>query len=305
MKKVLRSAGVLAAALMLLLSGCSPDDSPPTSPDTTAAPGAIGAVDLSNLHPFGVPVEAPGVTLTVTSVTRSPELQLWADGVRRGSAPHETTTAQDGAEFFSVTTTVENTGPAPMDLSCGYAIDAALFNDKAQRYAPVEDLSRLIDTPECNAELNPGMSATMTWAFEIPRGVTMRAFGFFHPELAYGDYTLVDLSKAKTTATTTAKATTTKTPKTVTKRSTTVKTTVTTTESVPGEYHDPEDIADAEPTDVEDPWGSPDGPSDPIYPNGGSEIVSCGDPAVVPPGTTFYADGTAGWTQYCADLMGG
>lgn len=33
-------------------------------------------------------------------------------------------------------------------------------------------------------------------------------------------------------------------------------------------------------------------------------ISSCGDPAMHQPGTTFFTDGTSGWTQTCADQMG-
>ena len=33
-------------------------------------------------------------------------------------------------------------------------------------------------------------------------------------------------------------------------------------------------------------------------------ISSCGDPMMHQPGTTFFTDGTSGWTQECADQMG-
>lgn len=38
--------------------------------------------------------------------------------------------------------------------------------------------------------------------------------------------------------------------------------------------------------------------------SGERQIASCGDPALHERGTTFYADGTSGWSQYCSDAMG-
>ena len=38
-------------------------------------------------------------------------------------------------------------------------------------------------------------------------------------------------------------------------------------------------------------------------PESGPAIASCGDPALHQRGTTFYADGTSGWTEYCGSVM--
>lgn len=34
------------------------------------------------------------------------------------------------------------------------------------------------------------------------------------------------------------------------------------------------------------------------------QVASCGDPSIHEPGTTFFTDGTSGWTQQCASQMG-
>ena len=34
------------------------------------------------------------------------------------------------------------------------------------------------------------------------------------------------------------------------------------------------------------------------------EVSSCGDPSIHEPGTTFFTDGTSGWTSTCAAQMG-
>ncbi|OHF36130.1 hypothetical protein [Corynebacterium sp. HMSC074A01] len=33
------------------------------------------------------------------------------------------------------------------------------------------------------------------------------------------------------------------------------------------------------------------------------QIASCGDPSIHETGTTFFTDGTSGWTQQCASQM--
>lgn len=147
------------------------------------------------LHPIGQAVEAPGVTLTVDSVTRSDSIELYADGYKRGYMPNETETAGDG-EYVSISTTLTNTGPAPMDLTCGFGVRAILTNTDTQAYDPIDDLSRIIDNPECNASLNPQMETKMTWTYLIPKDAELGAFGFTNPEVSYEGLEFVDLRDA-------------------------------------------------------------------------------------------------------------
>lgn len=53
--------------------------------------------------------------------------------------------------------------------------------------------------------------------------------------------------------------------------------------------------APAPPTSTEKPVAAPPGPAE-------KEIESCTTTTLYQPGTTWYTDGTSGWTQYCQDL---
>lgn len=107
------------------------------------------------LHSIGEPIEAPGVTLTLESVTRSDSIELYADGYKRGYMPNETLKAGNG-EYAIVKTEVKNTGQSPMDLTCGFGVRALLINTENQVYDPIDSLYRIINNPECNDSLNRG-----------------------------------------------------------------------------------------------------------------------------------------------------
>jgi hypothetical protein len=51
----------------------------------------------------------------------------------------------------------------------------------------------------------------------------------------------------------------------------------------------------APPTSTEDPVAAPPEPAE-------KEIASCATTTLYQAGTTWYTDGTSGWTQYCQDL---
>lgn len=150
------------------------------------------ATEDITLHEMGQPVEAPGVTLTVESVTRSDSIELYADGYKRGYMPNETVDADKG-EYVSVKTTVKNTGQSSMDLTCGFGVRALLINTDTQVYDPIDDLYRIIDNPECNDSLNPGFDTQMTWIYLVPEGTELGAFGFTNPEVSYDGLEFVDV----------------------------------------------------------------------------------------------------------------
>lgn len=181
----------LTIAVAAALAGCSAE---PTDPGT-AGDQSQSESQSAELHPMGTPVEAPGVTLSVDDVTVSDSIELYADGFKRGTQPNETVASEKG-EFVSVTTTVKNTGQAPLDLTCGFGIQAELFNSDNQYYEPQQKLYRVIDNPDCSDYLGPGFDTQMTWVFEVPTGTTLGAFGFADPETHYDDLTFIDLAGA-------------------------------------------------------------------------------------------------------------
>lgn len=79
-----------------------------------------------------------------------------------------------------LTTQVTNNSKKGLDLTCGGPVQIRVYNDKEQEYSPVDDLYQIKGNPECNSRLDPGFSASMTWAFLVPSTSKMIAASFYN-----------------------------------------------------------------------------------------------------------------------------
>ena len=95
-----------------------------------------------------------------------------------GSETYEDVPAQSGGRYIVVNAVVTNNGKAPIDLTCSYPIDIKVFNSSSQVYSPIENLYKIKDNPECNAQLQPGFESNMTWAFLVPAKSTIVGAAF-------------------------------------------------------------------------------------------------------------------------------
>ncbi len=86
---------------------------------------------------------------------------------------------QTGAKFVVLKSTVTNNSKVGMDLTCGYPIKIIVVNTKEQEYTPIDDLRNIQGNPVCNDSLQPGFSAEMTWAFEVPATSEVLAAAFW------------------------------------------------------------------------------------------------------------------------------
>lgn len=134
--------------------------------------------------------------LKLDSVTESNHLMLDAEGVKPGYLPEERQNQSDGGKFITVNTIVTNTSRGSINFTCGFGVQAHLFNKDGQRYDPIQDLYRVPGNPQCNDSLNPGFSIEISWSFEIPESMKATEFGFANPETNYDDLTLVDVTEA-------------------------------------------------------------------------------------------------------------
>lgn len=82
-----------------------------------------------------------------------------------------------------------------MNPGCGGSIKVALIDQNGRRYEPIMDADRVKNTPECGDTLNPGFSAPMTWAFEVPQDAEPKFFRFSNWYIDSDDHTDVELEK--------------------------------------------------------------------------------------------------------------
>lgn len=289
--------------LALVVTSCSDPGPSPEVVTVTETFGAETSTDVANDEwpSLGEKAVSGGATLVITSVHRAPSLDVCPDNYKCGFRPNETLNARDGGEFIVLESEIENNSQRPMDLTCGLPIANSLFNIEEQAYTAINELYRIPDNPECNEQLQPGFTDNMNWVYEVPAGTELGYFEFSEINNVdmEGDTAYIDLSDA---------------------------TIETGARSVPEnnkvDSEPPVDEAEGVPQDIQqfepDPIPAPEEPavvdtySDPVIgmteapgistPSLMNKVVqSCGDTSMHETGTTFFTDGSTGWTQQCAD----
>lgn len=193
----------LAATLFVVgmsLSACASPSSPAataesTSPSSTAT-GSPSPAAESTASQESAPEPSPsvkiyrlneaadhdGLVIKVTSAKASPTLLMNTSDYRPDTdlATFEPVPAKAGAEYVILTTQVTNNTKKGLDLTCGGPVQIRVYNEQQQEYTPVDDLYQIKGNPECNASLDPGFSAPMTWAFQVPAKSSIIAASFYN-----------------------------------------------------------------------------------------------------------------------------
>lgn len=181
---------------LFALTGCGESGTTPEETATNEVSASSTSSVQATMPEVGEAVEAPGVALTVDTISESDHLMLHADGVKRGVKPDERLDAPLGGRFVTVSTTVKNTGLDSWDLTCSFDLQTHVFNEQEQKFDPIDELDRLLDNPECNDSINPGFESAMKWSFAVPEDIEITHFGFADPETNYNDLTMINITGA-------------------------------------------------------------------------------------------------------------
>lgn len=293
----------VAASATLALAGCSgssDDSGAETSSATTAQAGIPG---------MGVAVEGTGATVTVDNAYETDVIQTYTDGSwpTGEERPTEDLNARDGGKYVVVETTIVNDTTGDMDLTCrstGGWVRAALQVRDSSIYQPIDALYDIPGNPECNSNLGAGFDADMTWTFLIPEDREPLTFKFQADSAPEGETpTVIHLDKLGD-----APDTEESDPEP--------------TQGATGESADDATAVDsaADPTPVDElavPEAAPApeaATDDPVIGFTGApgvdhprvlnkQVASCGDPQLHETGTSFFTDGTSGWTEQCSAEM--
>lgn len=82
------------------------------------------------------------------------------------------------AKYWVATVEVTNNTQKPLDITCSYPYEIIALNSKNQQYTPIDDLFQVEGNPRCNAELQPGMTSTVTYPFQVPASTKIVALAF-------------------------------------------------------------------------------------------------------------------------------
>jgi hypothetical protein len=182
-----KNFGAVVALSAVFLSACSQPaaetGSAPTASTTAQATPSVASTRATISTPTPKPTPKPtnvylvdqpathkGVQITIHSASLAESVSMNQTTYRAGTpyAKYTPLAPKAGAKFVSVKATVTNNAKSGMDLTCGYPIKIVVVNSKDQEYTPIEKLYNLQGNPECNDQLQPGFSAEMEWAFEVP-----------------------------------------------------------------------------------------------------------------------------------------
>lgn len=189
--KLRRALTATLAVPLLALGACTVE----VSDSTRSEDNHITSSQSAPTVKMGENAESDGLELVVQSFTESPSIELYAEGVKRGSSPDETVKARAGGKFVIVSTKVKNETTQAIDLTCGFGAQAELGDADERHYEPIDNKYRVKNTPDCNEHLNPGFSTPMTWVFEVPEDTAPKYLYFANPESRYDDFIVIELDK--------------------------------------------------------------------------------------------------------------
>jgi len=154
---------------------------PETSADTVAETDSeTGASEDPTAVTVGKPAEHAGVRLTVKKATASDTVTLNVTNSRQGSGfeKYDDIAADKGGRFIVVEAEVKNVGKASMDLTCSWPINIKVVDTEVREFDTVDDLYDIKGNPECNAQLQPGFSDNITYAFMVPKDAKVTGLYF-------------------------------------------------------------------------------------------------------------------------------
>lgn len=78
-----------------------------------------------------------------------------------------------GTKYWVANVEITNNSKNPIYLTCDEPLKIIAVNTDNQHYTPIDDLYKVKENPECNTQLQPGLSSKMSYVFAIPTDTTI------------------------------------------------------------------------------------------------------------------------------------
>jgi hypothetical protein len=178
--------GVAVASIIAVIVSVSGGNGSANSPTSTVPvqfsivpPTTAKAREVPPAGGVGQPVVNGGIKLTVNAVTTPPNItrRFESDGLL----------PRAGAKYVQVETTVENVGTKSIDLSCGHPIANKVWDSLRRQFDAIDKIYDIAGNPDCPVNLQPGFSAKMTYAYEVPQDAVIQYFGFADTSVDMGN----------------------------------------------------------------------------------------------------------------------
>ncbi|MCF2561021.1 DUF4352 domain-containing protein [Bifidobacterium boum] len=127
---------------------------------------------------IGQTVDNGGIEMKLISASEQSTINYdtCGDGCSNGSYAPKSPDAN--TKYWVAVVEVKNNTKQPLDITCGYPYEIKALNSDNQQYTPIENLYQVQGNPECNVSLQPGLSAQVTYPFQVPLDAKMVALAF-------------------------------------------------------------------------------------------------------------------------------
>lgn len=136
--------------------------------------GAIGAIQGKP----GETITSGGIDMKLLSAGEQATISYDTCGEGCSNGAYGPRTPDENTKYWVATVEVTNNTKKPLDITCGYPYEIFALNSDSQQYTPIDGLYQVEGNPECNAQLQPGMTDTVTYPFMVPLDTKMVAIGF-------------------------------------------------------------------------------------------------------------------------------
>lgn len=145
----------------------SPSDSDRDDSDNDVQQGKTGEI-----------VTNGGIEMKLISASEQSTINYDTCGDGCSNGEYAPKSPDEGTKYWIATVEVKNNTKKPLDITCGYPYEIIALNSKNQQYTPIQDLYQVQGNPECNAQLQPGLSTQTTYPFQVPLDAKMTAIAF-------------------------------------------------------------------------------------------------------------------------------
>lgn len=119
-----------------------------------------------------------GIEMKVLEAGDQPSISFDTCGDGCSNGQYAPKAPDANTKYWVAKVEVKNNTSRPLDITCGYPYEIVALNSKSQHYTPIQDLYQVEGNPECNAQLQPGLTSTVIYPFQVPADAQMVAIAF-------------------------------------------------------------------------------------------------------------------------------
>lgn len=127
---------------------------------------------------IGETVVNGGIEMKLVSASEQATISYDTCGDSCSNGTYAPKSPDASTKYWVAVVEVKNNTKKPLDITCSYPYEIYALNSDSQQYTPIDALYQVEGNPECNVDLQPGLSTQVTYPFQVPLDVKMVAVAF-------------------------------------------------------------------------------------------------------------------------------